>query len=184
MKLTFHKAFVRPHVRTHNGKTIPVKGYRNRKPDPPPQKPAPKGKQQSWWGIDLDKTLAFHEPGTGLGDIGHPIPAMIRRVRRWLKEGKCIKIFTARASDPAQIPLIRQWLKTHGLPDLEITNIKDPFCERLIDDKAFHVVPNTGKIVRPTMTKCRLPKCLKLPPLPKLLLKTHIRTYTKKDGKL
>lgn len=157
MKLIL-KAFVRPHVRTQNGKKIHVKGYQNSKPQAAPHQDTPKGNQQPWVGVDLDKTLAHHEPGSGLGDIGHPIPAMMARVRRWLKEGKCIKIFTARASDPRQIPLIHDWLVKHGLPKLEVTNIKDPLCEAIIDDKAKQVVPNTGKIVRPTMAKGGLPK--------------------------
>lgn len=154
------KAFVRPHVRNgKNGERIQVSGYTNAKPAAKLTLPKREG---PWVGVDLDKTLAYHRPGDGLGEIGHPIPAMMRRVRDWLKAGKRVKIFTARASEPGQVKVVQAWLEKHGLPKLEVTNVKDPDCEQIWDDKAVGVEPNQG-------TR-------------KLVLKTHVRGYVKQDG--
>lgn len=144
MKLVL-KAFVRPHVRTQNGKKIHVNGYQNSKPQAAPHQDPDDKDQREWIGVDLDKTLAFHEPGTGASAIGHPVPSMIRRVRDWLKAGKRVKIFTARAHDPKQIPVVQDWLVKHGLPKLEVTNIKDPLMSAIYDDKAVGIHPNTGR---------------------------------------
>lgn len=69
---------------------------------------------------------------------------MIARVKRWLREGRRVKIFTARAGDVEQIAKVQAWLVTHGLPKLEVTNIKDPLCEAIYDDKAVGIKENTG----------------------------------------
>ena len=39
--------------------------------------------------------------------------------------------------------------KECGLPRLEVTNIKTTSMKALYDDRAFHVVRNTGVVVRP-----------------------------------
>ncbi len=100
-----------------------------------------------WTGVDLDGTLAFHEPGDSIAEIGEPVPAMIERVRQMINNGERIKIFTARACDPGQAALIRKWLKRQGLPDLEITNTKDYNMVRLFDDRAIQVEANTGRLI-------------------------------------
>ena len=64
-----------------------------------------------------------------------------------LADGVRVKIFTARASDPEQMPLIQNWLKANGLPPLEITNIKDYNMIRLYDDRSIQVEQNTGRII-------------------------------------
>ena len=105
------------------------------------------GPPAQWTGVDLDGTLVFHEPGDSIAEIGEPIPAMMERVRRMIDNGERVKIFTARACDPGQAALIRKWLKRQGLPDLEITNVKDYNMIRLFDDRAIQVEANTGRLV-------------------------------------
>src|SRR6185436_2367659 len=78
-----------------------------------------------WIGVDLDGTLAFYSGWKGDDHIGDAIPAMLTRVRFWLKEGKTVKIFTARAAVASQIPHVKRWLERYGLGELEITNVKD-----------------------------------------------------------
>jgi hypothetical protein len=70
---------------------------------------------------------------------------MLERVRFWLKNGFTVKVFTARASIPEAIPPIKRWLAKHGLPELEITNVKDFAMVELWDDRAVQVVQNTGR---------------------------------------
>jgi hypothetical protein len=40
-------------------------------------------------------------------------------------------------------------LEIWGLPRLEVTNIKSQGLKVLFDDRAYHVIPNTGLIVFP-----------------------------------
>lgn len=100
-----------------------------------------------WFGVDLDGTLAVWDSNSTLDRIGPPIPAMVDYVRRMVANGIRVKIFTARASDPEQILKIQTWLRQNGLPDLEITNVKDYQMERLYDDRAVRVERNTGRIL-------------------------------------
>ncbi|WP_020588799.1 hypothetical protein [Desulfobacter curvatus] len=100
-----------------------------------------------WYGVDLDGTLAVWNETSTLDRIGAPIPAMVDMVRRMVDNGIRVKIFTARACDPAQIQKIRAWMTRNGLPDLEITNVKDFYMERLYDDRAIRVERNTGRIL-------------------------------------
>lgn len=97
-----------------------------------------------WIGVDLDGTLAEYTTWKGPNHIGKPVPRMLDRVNRWIKEGRLVKIFTARAAHPEQIPIIQDWLREQGLPDLEITNIKDWNMVELWDDRAITVEKNTG----------------------------------------
>jgi len=72
---------------------------------------------------------------------------MLSLVKELINNGNRVKIFTARASEPEQIELIKAWLADNGLPELEITNIKDYGMIRLYDDRAVQVVANTGELV-------------------------------------
>lgn len=102
----------------------------------------------SWIGVDLDGTLAFYDGWRGMEHIGDPVPQMMDRVLRWISCGTKVKIFTARASIPEQIPFVKTWLKKHGLPDLEVTNSKDFGMVELYDDRCIQVISNTGELVQ------------------------------------
>jgi hypothetical protein len=104
-----------------------------------------------WVGVDLDGTLAHWEDGYGAGDtpIGQAVEPMLARVRAWLAVGLTVKIFTARAAEKDQIPVVREWLRQHGLHELEITNAKDCDMVEMWDDRAVTVVRNTGVGIRP-----------------------------------
>ncbi len=104
-------------------------------------------KSGPWVGVDLDGTLAVWDNRSSLDRIGSPIPAMLSYVQRMKNNGVRVKIFTARAGDPDQIPKIEKWLAKNGLPGLEITNVKDYYMERLYDDRALQVEKNTGRII-------------------------------------
>lgn len=104
----------------------------------------------NWIGVDLDGTLAHYDGWKGELHIGDPILPMLARVNAWIEEGETVKIFTARVSVPEPkrskvIKTIQNWLETHGLPRLSITNVKDLEMKELWDDKAIHVAKNTGE---------------------------------------
>lgn len=99
-----------------------------------------------WIGVDLDGTLARQHSETQDPDkIGEPVEPMMERVRKWIADGQTVKIFTARASVPRQIALVKEWLRAHDLPDLEVTNVKDFKMLELWDDRAVQVGRNSGQ---------------------------------------
>lgn len=105
-----------------------------------------------WVGVDLDKTLAHFTVWKGETSIGKPLPEMVERVKKMLKDGEDVRIFTARiANDPtgAAKKAIEQWcVKNIGMK-LPITNKKDNHMKVLYDDRARQVEANTGKVIAP-----------------------------------
>ena len=111
---------------------------------------------QGWIGVDLDETLAHYEKGDyNAFKIGPPILKMVRQVQQWLKEGKTVKIFTARANPATETPErlervlqeIRAWCLIHIGQVLDITCSKDYHMYALYDDRAKQIVPGTGDLV-------------------------------------
>lgn len=118
--------------------------------------------------VDLDGTLAHYESWEGIKHIGEPIMPMLKRVERWIAEGKEVRIFTARVwplSVPADqaLPIdelatmsareieawqavgyIRAWCETHLGRIFHITCTKDFATTEIWDDRAVGVVPNLG----------------------------------------
>jgi hypothetical protein len=103
---------------------------------------------ERWTGVDLDGTLAEACEGWPEPDqIGDPIEGMMEWVKRSIGNGLKIKIFTARAGWTESLPHVKEWLTKHGLGHLEVTNVKDMYCDRILDDKAIQVLRNSGLIV-------------------------------------
>lgn len=109
----------------------------------------PRYSRNGWIGVDLDGTLAVSERATDPRHIGPPVPQMLKRVRYWIKSGRTVKIFTARAGDPLDVAAIHQWCVRHGLPKLEVTDRKDFHMVALWDDRAVGVVSNIGVPILP-----------------------------------
>lgn len=113
-----------------------------------------------WIGVDLDGTLAHYEGWRG-GEVGEPVPAMAFRVRKWLAEGKDVRVFTARVAETglrnqvggvddksfadAQREVIQQWTETHFGVRLQVTASKDFGMVELWDDRCVRVRANTGE---------------------------------------
>jgi len=123
-----------------------------------------------WYGFDIDKTLAHADDPTDIMQIGEPIPEMVERLKQMLREGKNVKIFTARVAmtsayssvsqrfdDPSfvqeQIKLIHDWCAKHIGCILPVTAVKDFACIEIFDDRAKQVVPNTGELVEDRWAK-------------------------------
>ena len=104
-----------------------------------------KATEQDWIGIDLDGSLAEYTEWKGIEHIGKPIQKIVDRVKKWIEEGKIVKIFTARASEEGAEKYIHEWLEEQGLPKLEITNKKDRYMLEYWDDRAIQLIPNTGE---------------------------------------
>lgn len=105
-----------------------------------------------WIGVDFDGTLAHYDGWKGEDHLGEPIPAMVERVKRWLAEGKRVKIFTARVAPQGQshstLEAIRNnikgWCIQHIGQALEVTHEKDCLMIDLWDDRVTGVVTNEG----------------------------------------
>lgn len=113
--------------------------------------------EKDWIGVDLDGTLAVYNEWEGLCTIGEPVPLMVKRVKKWLEEGKRVKIFTARVGPQdlsnglpeieyiAVRTAIEDWCFVHLGQKLEITNAKDFLLTELWDDRCVPVERNTGR---------------------------------------
>jgi hypothetical protein len=109
---------------------------------------------KGWIGVDLDGSLAIYDGWRNDGSIGAPIPKMVNRVKQWLKEGKNVKIMTARVyknganefpdQHKLQQGLIQEWCLKYIGQILPITAEKDFHMYELWDDRAVQLQPNTG----------------------------------------
>ena len=81
-------------------------------------------------------------------------PKMVERVKRWLKEGREVKIMTARVAMPhgrtRAEAAIKAWCKEHIGQELPVTHQKDYGMIELWDDRAVQVRMNTGEPIDPT----------------------------------
>ena len=116
-----------------------------------------------WIGVDFDGTLARYE-GWQEGQLGAPVPAMVKRVRRWLSEGREVRVVTARVAESGrtnadgqvdstefcalQRVAIEAWCEEHLGRALEVTASKDFEMEALYDDRAVPVETNTGRLLK------------------------------------
>ena len=104
-----------------------------------------------WIGVDLDGTLAEYHEWHGIEHVGPPIAPMVARVKRWLAEGREVRIFTARVSEPGErqkrrvIAVVQRWCEEHIGQALPVTNVKDYGMVELWDDRAVQVEVNTGR---------------------------------------
>lgn len=95
-------------------------------------------------GLDLDGTIAEYNGWKGISYIGNPIQPIIDAALEKEKEGYEIIILTARAADPRSIPIIKNWLRNHNLPNWRITDRKDSSMKEIWDDLAKTVKFNEG----------------------------------------
>lgn len=112
-----------------------------------------------WIGVDFDGTLAHYEGWNG-GELGKPIPAMVDRVKQWIRDGREVRIVTARVAVTglvnqvggvddvdfalAQAAKIAEWCVVNIGSVLRVTATKDFGMVELWDDRCVRVVPNTG----------------------------------------
>lgn len=110
-----------------------------------------------WYGVDLDGTLAMYDGFKGSDVIGEPIESIVNLVKQWLAEDKEVRVFTARVWHDGSVDRLREATVARMAIDhwclqvfdtvLPVTCQKDYGMVLLLDDRAFHVVTNTGIIV-------------------------------------
>lgn len=102
-----------------------------------------------WIAIDFDGTLAEYDHYRGDDHTGAPIEAMVQLVRKWLREERDVRLFTARHPSPA----LRRWMREHLGEILPITATKDRHMQLLIDDRAIGTARNSGVLDAPERLK-------------------------------
>lgn len=112
---------------------------------------------KGWLGVDLDGTLAVYDGWISPQHIGDPVAPMVDRVKAWIKEGRDVRIFTARVSSDgsarhnleAEIArsCIEEWCLQHLDRVLPVTCIKDYDCMCIYDDRCKQVETNTGRLI-------------------------------------
>ena len=109
--------------------------------------------------VDFDGTVAAHVSKDGENfeydpsKVGEPIDLMVKRVRKWLAEGREVVIFTARVhpyhgaedNDRARKAVEDFCLENFGRV-LEVTCMKSPRFEEIWDDRVVRVERNTGLV--------------------------------------
>lgn len=112
---------------------------------------------KGWIGVDLDGTLARYDGWVHELHIGEPVPLMVERVKKWLAEGKTVKVFTARVAptnalrrEATELQIrtgIVEWCVLHIGQALPVTHEKDYAMICLFDDRCVAVEPNTGRML-------------------------------------
>jgi len=132
---------------------------------------------KEWLGVDLDGTLAKYDGWQGHEHVGEPIQEMVDKVKTVLSDGHEVRIFTARCFPIVEVvqpdAVIKDFLNKYSqLPEgmkavesvwhigfwcylvfgriLPVTCVKDYGMSELWDDRAIHVVPNTGMLSMPS----------------------------------
>ncbi len=106
-----------------------------------------------YYAVDLDGTLAQYTDTGNLLEIGLPVPLMLQRVQSWIRDGKEVRVITARVNSEdnphssRQRAEIEKWLKKYVGKTLPITCKKSHNMMQLWDDRAVQVIPNTGERV-------------------------------------
>lgn len=113
-----------------------------------------------WIAVDFDRTLAYRVHDSNTIDTGVPVLSMVARVKKWLAQGRNVRIFTARvgSKNPTdrwgtveqQRELIEQWCLKHIGQVLPVTAEKDGYMLELWDDAAVAVEENTGRQLSPS----------------------------------
>lgn len=116
--------------------------------------------------VDLDGTLAFYDEWVEITHIGEPIKPMVDRVKKWLKKGIKVKIFTARLDHPDReriISIIQDWTEKNIGKRLEVTDTKDYSMVQFWDDRAIQVITNTGLTLAEYLERTQEPHGLPVP---------------------
>lgn len=95
--------------------------------------------------LDFDGVLSEYHGDFG-APPGPPYPGMLALVTELIERHKVkVVVFSARAGSAMGTRLIREWLREHGFPPLDITNIKEPEFSVMLDDRAVRFIPQLAK---------------------------------------
>ena len=99
--------------------------------------------------VDFDKTIAEYESGTFKpGVVGKPIPGAVSFLKALQTLGFEVIIFSVRAETREGKAAIENWAETY-VPGVvsEVTNVKLPRIDAIIDDRAIHFGGDYKKVM-------------------------------------
>lgn len=120
--------------------------------------------RDDWIAVDLDGTLAEHRDTWKGTEIGKPIAKMVKRVCRWIDEGKVVVVYTARVGPQGRYATtekehrlaIAKWCVENLGAILPITAVKDYRIAEFWDDRGVAVERNKGTpLVWPKLRKLK-----------------------------
>jgi hypothetical protein len=94
--------------------------------------------------IDFDGTIHDNKNPLPGRRMGLPIPGAKEALQHFLEQGHRIVIFSVWGNNPKPI---EDWMQFYQIPYHEITNIKPPSLDFLIDDKAIKFKNNWEEII-------------------------------------
>ena len=99
--------------------------------------------------LDFDGVLIKHPCNLSFKEIleHDPMPDVVRIINYLASVGVEFFVLTARTDE--QLPLVKEWLKDHGFPDMLVTNKKIP-ATMYIDDRAVRFTnwEDISKLIR------------------------------------
>lgn len=103
---------------------------------------------KAWLALGLDGSLSQSTPEGLRGPIGEPVYNTVQRLKDWTEHRELrVKILTPRAATPEGAQAVRDWLKAHDLPALQVTNKKDLNMVEFWSVRSVQVISNTGQAV-------------------------------------
>ena len=134
---------------------------------------------EEWTGFDLDGTLAAYDEWKGIDHIGKPVKPMVDLIKKLHREGKPVKIMTARVAPKTfedggkgidfvkdkngkkkyAFEFIADWCKKNLGFTPPIVHEKDHCMGELYDDRAKQVEQNTGRVLEDSLKEART--CIK-----------------------
>ena len=102
--------------------------------------------KEGWIGCDFDGTLVKYS-GWNHGDVGEPVEAMCKIIRKYIEAGAEVRIVTARAAVPENLNVVEDWTEEHLGKRLQVTDRKDFAMTLLFDDRAVSVKRNEGRLM-------------------------------------
>jgi hypothetical protein len=80
--------------------------------------------------VDFDGTLSDYHGWKGLTEVGPPLPKARKAMILLARKFKLV-CFTTRSAE-----VVEPWLRAHGFPEMEVTNVKKP-AHLIVDDRAL-----------------------------------------------
>lgn len=99
--------------------------------------------------IDFDDTIMDRTNKNPGYRMGQPMPGAVAYLQKLNKMGHSIFIFTARNVNlPTAHKAVEDWLKYYNIPHNGITNIKQPYFDLIIDNRAIAFTGWTGILTK------------------------------------
>lgn len=99
--------------------------------------------------VDFDSTIMDPNNKNPGYRMGQPVKGAVLYINRLVKAGHKVYIFTARnVNQPTAHKAVEDWLKYYNIPHHGITNIKQPYFDLIIDNRAIEFTEWAGILTK------------------------------------